>query len=83
MPTVAIVEGMKILVYSNEHGIPHFHVLYAEYRAVIVIDTLEVLEGDLPKAKLRTVLDWATPRREQLLLQWTYATSGLPTARIS
>lgn len=82
MPTVAVVEGMKILVYSNEHGVPHFHVLYAEYRAVIVIDTLEVLGGDLPKAKLRTVLEWATSRRKPLLLQWANATSGLPTTRI-
>lgn len=82
MPTVAVVEGMKILIYSNEHGTPHFHVIYAEYRAVIVIDTLEVLEADLPKSKLRTVLDWAASRRKPLLLQWANAISGLPTTRI-
>ena len=82
MPTVAIVDGMKILIYSNEHGVPHFHIIYAEHRAVITIDTLKVLEGDLPKTKLRTILDWASSRREQLLLQWTNAASGLPTTRI-
>ncbi|MFG1427815.1 DUF4160 domain-containing protein [Roseixanthobacter glucoisosaccharinicivorans] len=82
MPTIAIVEGMKILVYSNEHGVPHFHVLYAEHRVVIEIETLDVLEGDLPRAKLRTILEWAQPRKSQIFLQWTNATTGLPTERI-
>ena len=32
MPNVAIVEGIKVYVYGNDHGPPHFHVLAAEYR---------------------------------------------------
>jgi hypothetical protein len=70
MPTVATVQGAKLLFYANDHPPPHFHVLFAEYRAVIDIKTLKLVRGDLPKAKLRAVVRWATPRRAALLEAW-------------
>ena len=38
MPTVAVIDGIKIEFYFDEHPPPHFHAKYAEYRAVIRID---------------------------------------------
>ena len=55
MPTVAIVEGVKIQFYANEHPPPHFHAVYAEFRAQIAIDDLRMLKGGLPPAKLSAV----------------------------
>lgn len=52
MPTVAIIEGMKIQFFANEHPPPHFHVTYAEYRALIRIDTMQVWKGSLPRNKV-------------------------------
>lgn len=83
MPTVALVDGMRIYIYSNEHGIPHFHVLIAEYRIAIDIETLETLEGFLPRPRLKTILDWAEPRRDALRREWDNATAGFPTRRIT
>lgn len=37
MPTIKIIEGTKIDVYSREHPPPHFHALYAEYEELIEI----------------------------------------------
>jgi len=52
MPTVAIVEGVKIQFYAREHPPAHFHAVFAEYRAQIDIASLRVLRGSLPPAKL-------------------------------
>ena len=35
MPVVAIVDGVKIVFYANEHPPAHFHATIAEHRAVI------------------------------------------------
>jgi hypothetical protein len=42
MPTVAIVEGVKIQLFAQEHPPPHFHAVFAEYRAQIDIASLEI-----------------------------------------
>jgi hypothetical protein len=38
MPTVAIVEGIRIRFYSDEHPPPHLHAVLAEYQTQIGID---------------------------------------------
>ena len=70
MPIIAWFEGLKLTMYSDEHPPPHFHAKYAEHIALIDIETLRVLEGSLPRPKLRTVLEWAEPRKERLMEAW-------------
>jgi hypothetical protein len=70
MPVVAIVEGVKIRFYADEHPPPHFHAVLAEYRAQISIRPLRILRGSLPPAKLSIVMSWAEPRAEVLLNTW-------------
>jgi hypothetical protein len=41
MPVVAIVDGMLILLFFNDHDPPHFHVEYGEHRARVSIATLQ------------------------------------------
>ena len=70
MPTVAIVDGVKIQFYPNEHPPPHFHAVLAEHIALIDIRTLRVIGGYLPPAKLRAVLEWANPCKTALKDGW-------------
>jgi Domain of unknown function (DUF4160) len=70
MPTVAIVEGVKIQFYPKEHPPPHFHAVFAEHRAQIDIASLTIIKGHLPRAKLRVVVSWAVTRREALERAW-------------
>ena len=58
MPVVAVVDGVKGAFYANEHPPAHFHVLYAEHRAVVEIASLTIVAGALPAAKRRTILAW-------------------------
>jgi len=54
----------------GEHNPPHFHALYAEYEAQIDIQTLEVIEGKLPRRALVMVLEWANEHRAELMEDW-------------
>lgn len=67
---MAVVDGVRIQFYAAEHPPPHFHAVYAEYRAQIAIDPLRVLNGVLPPGKLSDVLRWARPRQAALLDAW-------------
>jgi Domain of unknown function (DUF4160) len=82
VPTISAFYGIVIAMYYAEHGRPHFHVRYAEHRASIAIDTLEVLAGGLPEQALRLVSEWATLHRFELAVNWRRARDGAPLAPI-
>jgi hypothetical protein len=82
MPIVAIIDGMKVQFFPNEHPPPHFHVEFAEYRALVRIDTISLWKGTLPRNKLRVVLDWARPRQAILLKTWNAAIANERIGRI-
>ena len=70
MPIIARFYGILIKMYFKEHGIPHFHALYAEYNGVFEIDSLEMIEGDLPNRAQRMVKEWAELYKNDLLEMW-------------
>ena len=82
MPIVAIVDGAKIQFFPNEHPPPHFHVAFAEYRALIRIDTISLWKGTLPRNKLHAVIEWAKPRQAVLLATWNAANAHEEIGRI-
>lgn len=53
-------------MFFRDHFPAHFHVQYAEHKAEIAIETLEVLTGSLPRRSLALVLEWAALHREEL-----------------
>lgn len=59
----------------GEHNPPHFHALYAEHEAQIDIQTLEVIEGKLPRRALALVLEWANEHRAELMEDWNLCRS--------
>ena len=70
MPIIARFYGILIKMYFKEHGIPHFHALYAEYNGVFEIESLEMIEGDLPNRAQRMVKEWAELYKNDLLEMW-------------
>jgi hypothetical protein len=54
MATVAMVDGVKIMLYANEHPPPHFHAKFAEFHAVIDINKLAIVRGACrPRSQMR------------------------------
>lgn len=70
MPTISTFYGILIQMFWNDHAPPHFHALYAEDEAVINIQTLEIMQGGLPRRALALVLEWAQEHRTDLLEDW-------------
>jgi hypothetical protein len=66
VPVVAIVDGVKIMFYANEHPPAHFHAKIAEFQAVVDIDSVTIVAGRLPPAQTRSVLAWAASRQDRL-----------------
>ena len=70
MPTISTFYGIIIRMFFNEHAPPHFHAQYGEYKASINIQSLELMEGKLPRRALNLVLDWAELHQGELLSDW-------------
>lgn len=70
MPTYFSFSGVKIQMFFGDHNPPHFHAVYAEYIVVIDIKKCEVIQGELPKKKLKLVLQWAKENQLELLNLW-------------
>ena len=49
---------------------PHFHAIYGEYNGVFDIQTLDMIEGDLPVRAHRLVREWGEQYRQELLRMW-------------
>jgi hypothetical protein len=83
MPTISWFYGIAIRMYVRDHPPPHFHAVYAEYEANILIESGEVLEGELPKSAARLVKDWALAHGSDLLNFGEVAGAGEPLERIA
>lgn len=70
MPTIAIIDGVKLYIYSFDHNPPHCHAMLGGHEVMIDLATAEVMEGSLPSAKLRKVRAWVAANRERLLADW-------------
>ena len=78
VPRICEFFGIVIYMYYNDHSPAHFHAEYAEREATFTIDTLDVLEGELPRRPRAFVIEWASLHREELRANWDRARQGLP-----
>ncbi len=61
---------------------PHFHAEYGEHEALIAIDSLDVLNGDVPRRVCALVTEWATLHHGELVMNWDLTRRGEPLAGI-
>jgi hypothetical protein len=73
VPRISAFYGIVIAMYYRDHAPPHFHAVYGEHEATIVISTLAVLAGDLPARALRLVQEWAALHQTELVANWDAA----------
>lgn len=55
---------------------PHIHVRYQNSEAVTSIPDGEVLEGEIPRSKMKLVLAWIEIHQEDLMADWQLAANG-------
>ncbi|MEQ1678039.1 MAG: DUF4160 domain-containing protein, partial [Chitinophagaceae bacterium] len=85
MPVISMFYGIivRMFYYDNkEHNIPHIHIEYAEYNAVISIPEANLLAGNFPKDKLKLVVAWIEIHKEDLIADWKLAIEGSTVFKI-
>jgi len=70
MPVITRFYGIVIKMYFSEHPPPHFHALYGEYNGVFDLNTLEMIEGDMPNRSIKMIKEWAIKYKSELLNIW-------------
>jgi hypothetical protein len=81
LPTISMFYGIIIRMYCapKEHAPAHFHAFYLDFKALVDINTCEIIEGSLPNKQTKLVLAWAELHKDELLADWTLAmNSELP-----
>ena len=67
---------------NKEHKLPHIHVEYGEFNAVILIPDGDKIAGEFPKDKLKLVQAWVEIHKEELMADWKLALEGEPVFKI-
>lgn len=73
MPEICRFFGIIIYIFYNEHQPPNLHAIYGEYEALITIEGLSILSGELPPRALGLVIEWASLHQEDLKKAWNQA----------
>ena len=79
MPTISMFYGILVAMYvldTKKHHLPHIHVRYNEFKAVLGIPEGEVLEGQLPSRQMRLVQAWVELHRDELMADWMLSCEG-------
>lgn len=61
------------LADNKQHHLPHIHTRCQGKKASIAIETGDLLDGEIPAAKLRLVQAWIEIHREDLMADWELA----------
>ena len=78
MPTLSVFYGIIITMYrelGSKHSVPHFHAEYQGQEVAIDFNG-EIIEGDIPKKKLKLVTAWAEIHKEDLEANWKLSSEG-------
>jgi hypothetical protein len=74
MPTLLQCRGYRIVIFSNDHGPPHVHVLNDGSATIAVgkgIDDLRVVRANgIPRRMHRVILEQIIEQREAILQAW-------------
>ena len=85
MPVISMFYGVIVLMYfmdRKKHKLPHIHVQYQDNEAVISIPEGKLLEGSLPKSKIKLVHAWIEIHQDELMADWRLAIQGEPILKI-
>ena len=82
MPEISRFFGIIISMFYNDHTPPHFHVHYSGQQAIIAIQSLVLLAGELSPCAFGLVMEWAAMHRAELMDNWELARQQAPLNKI-
>ena len=57
MPEISRFFGIIIRMYFDDHNPPHFHAIYGGTEAIVGIEPITILRGDLPNRAVSWLLN--------------------------
>lgn len=84
MPVLSTFYGIIIRMYkekSGKHKVPHLHAEYSGEEVVVALDGT-VIEGSIPKNKMKLLEAWLEIHKEDLEANWTLLSNGEQFFRI-
>lgn len=79
MPIISMFYGIIVYMYAldtKQHHLPHIHVEYQGFEAVIGVPGGEIIVGELPFSKMKLVQAWVEIHHEELMADWSIAVKG-------
>ena len=67
---------------NKEHKLPHIHIEFSGYHAVVSIPEGNKLSGDFPANKMKLVAAWIEIHKEELMADWQLAIDGQTVYKI-
>ena len=84
VPVLSMFFGIIVHMYKElggKHNKPHIHAEYSGDEVVVALDGT-VLEGGLPKAKMKLLEAWMEIHRDELEANWKLLSNGEQFFRI-
>ncbi len=79
MPSISMFYGLIVYMYfmdNKQHKLPHIHVKYQDDEVVLSIPEGDVLDGSIPKSKMKLLQAWVELHKDELMADWELAVSG-------
>ncbi|MDZ4657246.1 MAG: DUF4160 domain-containing protein [Bythopirellula sp.] len=73
MPELSRFYGIVIRMYFGDHNPPHFHAYYGGAKAVFDIQSIDIIDGNIPTRAAKLVEEWARLHRVELEAAWKQA----------
>lgn len=58
LPTISAFYGNLVRMFHQAHLPPHLYARYGEFEATVDIETLQIVEGELPTRAFSLVREW-------------------------
>lgn len=82
MPRISTFYGIIVMMFWDDHNPPHFHVKYNEFKAIISIDEIKVLNGNLPNKAWQLIKEWTLLHQKELRENWNLGLMNQPFKEI-
>lgn len=84
MPTLSMFYGIIVRMYAEsggQHKRPHLHAAFSGQEVVVDLNG-ELIEGGLPKGKMKLLLAWMEIHRDELEANWKLLCDNEPAFKI-
>jgi hypothetical protein len=61
---------------NKQHKLSHIHVKYQDNEVIVSIPDGEVLDGSIPKSKMKLLQSWIEIHKDELVADWELAVAG-------